>query len=158
MKTQLDTEIALIDTPASIARLTSQIQNSKSKIQNSMKTHTQTATVREMRTLANTCKTQAADAAECRKLCLELSKTTCDNAERADRSAGLAEEAQNRAFYEKTSAELAAGRADRRAHDAQAAANIAADAARDARKTSRAIIIALLIAILADAALYFFTH
>jgi hypothetical protein len=123
-----------------------------------MKTHTQTATVREMRTLANTCKTQAADAAEHLKACQRLSEVTCDSAKLADRSAGLAEEAEKRAFHEKISAELAAGRADRRAHDAQAAANIASDAARDARKAKRAIIIALLIAILADAALHFFTH
>jgi len=120
--------------------------------------HTQTATVREMRTLANTCKKHAADAAEHLKVCQRLSDVTCDNAERADKAADRADQGAGRAFHAKNSTEDAARRADRRAHEAQAAANVASDAARDARKTKRAIIIALLIAILADVALYFFTH
>ena len=123
-----------------------------------MKTHTQTATVREMRTLANTCKKHAADAAEHLKTCQRLSEVTCDNAVRADRSADLAEGAEKRAHQATRTADDSAWRADRRAHDAQASANIAADAAKDARKAKRAIIIALLIAILTDAALHFFTH
>lgn len=120
--------------------------------------HTQTATVREMRTLTNTCQKHAADAADHLKVCQRLSEVTCDNAVRADHAADRADQAAGRAFHAEKSAEGAAWRADRRAHDAQAAANIASDAARDARKASRAIIIALLLAILADVALHFFTH
>lgn len=85
--------------------------------------HTQTATVREMRTLTNTCQKHAADAAESRKNCHTLAAT--------------AHSAANRACVDALAAEKAA---------------------LDARKTKRAIIIALLIAILADVALYFFTH
>ena len=57
-----------------------------------MKTHTQTATVREMRTLANTCQKHAADAAEHLKVCQRLSEVTCDNAVRADQAADRAED------------------------------------------------------------------
>lgn len=120
--------------------------------------HTQTATVREMRTLANTCKTHAADAAEHLKVCQRLSEVTCDNAVRADHAADRSDQAAGRAFHAEKSAEDAAWRADRSGHEAKAAATIAADAARDARKASRAIIIVLLLAILTDVALHFFTH
>ncbi len=85
--------------------------------------HTQNATVREMRTLTNTCQKHAADAAESWKNCHTLAAT--------------AHSAANRACVDAIAAEKAA---------------------RDARKAKRAIIIALLIAILADVALYFFTH
>lgn len=127
--------------------------------------HTQTATVREMRTLANTCQKHAADAAEHLKVCQRLSKATCDNAERADKAADRADQGAGRAFHAKNSTEDAVRRADRRAHEAQAAANAAQDAAKDAERFAKhaaatllAIIIALLISILADAALHIFTH
>ena len=55
--------------------------------------HTQTATVREMRTLANTCKTQAEDAAESWKNCHTLAATAHSAANRATVSAIDAEKA-----------------------------------------------------------------
>jgi hypothetical protein len=58
-----------------------------------MKTHTQTATVREMRTLANSCKTHAADAAESWKHCHTLAATAHSAANRATMDAIAAENA-----------------------------------------------------------------
>ena len=120
--------------------------------------HTQTATVREMRTLTNTCQKHAADAAEYLKVCQRLSEVTCDNAERADQAADRADQAAGHAEHAERSANDAAWRSDRRAHEARAAANIASDAARDARKAKRTIIIALLLSLTAHAAIHFFTH
>ena len=62
-----------------------------------MKTHTQTATVREMRTLANTCQKHAADAAESWKNCHTLAATAHSAANRATVSAIDAENAALRA-------------------------------------------------------------
>ena len=58
-----------------------------------MKTHTHTATVREMRTLANTCKTHATDAAESWKNCHTLAATAHSAANRACVDAIAAEKA-----------------------------------------------------------------
>lgn len=62
-----------------------------------MKTHTHTATVREMRTLANTCKTHATDAAESWKNCHTLAATAHSAANRATVSAIDAEKAAHSA-------------------------------------------------------------
>ena len=55
--------------------------------------HTQTATVREMRTLTNTCKKHAADAAESWKNCHTLAATAHSAANRACVDAIAAEKA-----------------------------------------------------------------
>ena len=55
--------------------------------------HTQTATVREMRTLANTCQKHAADAAESWKNCHTLAATVHSAANRATMDAIAAEKA-----------------------------------------------------------------
>lgn len=55
--------------------------------------HTQTATAREMRTLANTCLKHAADAAESRKNCHTLAATAHSAANRAHVDATSAEKA-----------------------------------------------------------------
>ncbi len=62
-----------------------------------MKTHTQTATVREMRTLANTCQKHATDAAESWKNCHTLAATAHSAANRACKDAIAAENAALRA-------------------------------------------------------------
>ena len=59
--------------------------------------HTQTATVREMRTLANTCQKHAADAAESWKNCHTLAATVHSAANRATMDAIAAEKAALRA-------------------------------------------------------------
>lgn len=59
--------------------------------------HTQTATVREMRTLANTCQKHATDAAESSKNCHTLAATAHSAANRATVSAIDAENAALRA-------------------------------------------------------------
>ena len=58
-----------------------------------MKTHTQTATVREMRTLVNTCQKHADDAAESWKNCHTLAATVHSAANRATMDAIAAEKA-----------------------------------------------------------------
>jgi hypothetical protein len=62
-----------------------------------MKTHTQTATVREMRTLANTCQKHATDAAESSKNCHTLAASVHSAANRATMDAIAAENAALRA-------------------------------------------------------------
>ena len=108
--------------------------------------HTQTATVREMRTLTNTCQKHAADAAEHLKVCQRLSEVTCDNAVRADHAADRAEHADR-------SATNAAWRADCSVHDAQDAAKAAEQAAKHTAKDKLIIIIVLLVSIIINAAI-----
>lgn len=112
-------------------------------------THSPNDTVREK---------HAEDVSELLKCYRKLSDLTHDAAERAYRSASIAEGASSRASLDKRAAEDHAWRAEHAAHEAKAAANFAEDVAKSARKALQTIMLSLLVAILAAAAIYFFTH
>lgn len=100
----------------------------------------------------------AEDVSELFKSYRKLSDLTHDAAERAYRSASIAEGASSRASLDKRAAEDHAWRAEYAANEAKAAANFAEDVAKRANKALLAIKLALMLAILAFAAIHFFTH
>lgn len=109
-------------------------------------------------TETNTCQKHAEDVSELLKCYRKLSDLTRAAAERAYRSASIAEGASSRASLDKRAAEDHAWSAEHAAHEAKAAAIGAEEAAKRASNALLAIKLLLLVAILAAAAIHFFTH
>lgn len=109
-------------------------------------------------TETNTCQKHAEDVSELLKCYRKLSELTHDAAERAYRSATIAEGASSRASLDKRDADGYAWRAEHSAHEAKAASIVAEKYAKSASKALLAIKLALMITILAFAAIHFFTH